>query len=195
MPKRNIRTRNNKFDPVVIVSAGVLLVSLAVVLLLLRARSGPVPQPASAQSGVAPAAVNMPEPELSLENVNGKIESLTDNREHVVLVNNWAVWCPPCKAELPTLEAYYEAHAAEGFIIIAIEAGDPKDTVSQFVRSDGLKFRVWLDPDNASLSAFKNTNLPNSYVIDRSGTVRYAWVGETDQAMLEKYITALLSQQ
>jgi len=196
MSKRIVRLKKKKFDPVVIIGAGVVLVSLGVILLLLHPRGSSVSQPAPDQLPVAPAAmVDFPAPDLSLEDVSGETESLADYRGQVVLVNNWAVWCPPCKAELPTLEAYYEAHAADGFIIVAIEAGDPKDTVSQFVQSGGLKFRVWIDPDNASLSAFRNTNLPNSYVIDRTGTVRYAWVGETDQAMLEKYITPLLAQQ
>jgi peroxiredoxin len=195
MPKRNLRPKQKKLDPVIVISAGVLFVALAALLLLLHAQGGPVSQPAPDQMSVVPMAVKFPAPELALENVSGKAESLADYRGDVVLVNNWAVWCPPCKAELPTLEAYYEAHAAEGFMIVAIEAGDPRDTVSQFVQTDGLKFRVWVDPNNASLSAFRNTNLPNSYVIDRTGTIRYAWVGETDRKMLEKYITPLLSQQ
>ncbi len=197
MPKRDLRRRKKNFDPVVIVGAGVFLISLAVILLLLNAHHSASPQPGSPpsdQSAVAPAAVNLPAPVLALENVNGTTELLADYRGHVVLVNNWAVWCPPCKAELPTLETYYEAHAAHGFMIVGIEAGDPKDAVSQFVESSGLKYHIWLDPDDASLSAFRNSNLPNSYVIDRTGTIRYAWVGETDQGMLEKYVTPLLSQ-
>ena len=97
-----------------------------VVLLLLfgkkestRKRSQPVFQ------SVIPVEVNYAAPELSLQNVNGETESLTDYRDKVVLVNNWATWCPPCKAEIPTLEEYYKAHSAEGFVIIGIEAGEP----------------------------------------------------------------------
>lgn len=144
-------------------------------------------------SSVVPMKVNFAAPELSLQNINGQTESLTDYREDVVLVNNWATWCPPCKAEMPTLSAYYNEHTSEGFTIIAIEAGDPVGGVSQFVQTLGLKFPVWLDPDGASLRAFGNGTLPNSYVIDRSGTVRYAWTGEISKAMLEKYVTPLLS--
>jgi len=112
----------------------------------------------------------------------------------VVLVNNWATWCPPCKAEMPTLSAYYNEHNTEGFMIVAIEAGDPLGDVSQFAQSRNLKFQVWLDPNGAALKAFDNGNLPNSYVIDRSGTVRYAWTGEINKAMLEKYVTPLLTE-
>ncbi len=93
---------------------------------------------------------------------------------------------------MPTLESYYESHASDGFMIIAIEAGDAQKDVMPFVQAHGLKFRVWLDPQNASLAAFRNPNLPNSFVIDRSGVVRYAWTGEINRAMLEEYITPLL---
>lgn len=145
-------------------------------------------------SSVVPMKVNFAAPDLSLENINGETESLADYRDLVVLVNNWATWCPPCKAEMPTLAAYYNEHTSEGFMIIAIEAGDPVQGVSQFAESYGLKFAVWLDPNGASLRAFGNGNLPNSYVVDHSGTVRYAWTGEISRAMLERYVTPLLTE-
>jgi cytochrome c biogenesis protein CcmG/thiol:disulfide interchange protein DsbE len=90
--------------------------------------------------------------------------------------------------------AYYNEHKTEGFTIIAVEAGDPVDAVAPFVQSYNLEFPVWLDPNGASLRAFGNGSLPNSYVIDRSGTVRYAWTGEINKAMLEKYVTPLLTE-
>ncbi|MGE5375650.1 MAG: TlpA family protein disulfide reductase, partial [Bacteroidota bacterium] len=138
--------------------------------------------------------VNFPAPELSLQNISGKTQSLSDFRGNVVLVNNWATWCPPCKAEMPTLAAYFNEHSAEGFTIVAIEAGDPVEGVAQFANDYSLKFPVWLEPDGASLKAFGNGNLPNSYVIDRSGTVRYAWTGEISLSMLENYVTPLLAE-
>jgi peroxiredoxin len=139
-----------------------------------------------------PVSVDFVAPELSLENINGHTESLADYRDRVELVNNWATWCPPCKAEMPTLAAYYNEHQSEGFTIIAIEAGDPLDAVAPFVQSYNLEFPIWLDPNGAALRAFGNGTLPNSYVINRSGTVRLAWTGEINKAMLEKYVTPLL---
>ncbi|MBP6208468.1 MAG: TlpA family protein disulfide reductase [Anaerolineales bacterium] len=149
---------------------------------------------ASVDRSVVPMAVDYSAPQLSLQNLNGTTESLEDFRGKVVLVNNWATWCPPCKAEMPTLEQYYETHESEGFTIVAIEAGDGKDQVSQFVNSLKLKFPIWLDPNGDALQAFKNGNLPNSYVIDRAGTVRYAWTGEISLAMLEKYLTPIIME-
>ena len=169
---------------------GVVLIGIAILSLASQNGEGQ----AADLSSVVPLKVNFAAPALSLQNINGETESLADYRDHVVLVNNWATWCPPCKAEMPTLAAYYNEHTSDGFMIIAIEAGDPVQAVTQFAESHGLKFAVWLDPDGASLKAFGNGNLPNSYVIDRSGTVRYAWTGEISQAMLEKYVTPLLAE-
>ena len=189
MTKKKYRRKYQKPFPIIPVALGLFLIGFA-----LLAFFKPKPENAIADTGVVPFAVNYAAPELSLQNINGTTESLTDYREHVVLVNNWATWCPPCKAEMPTLAAYYDEHNAEGFTIIAIEAGDPLEPVAQFATSYGLKFPIWLDPNSASLKAFGNGSLPNSYVIDRTGTVRYAWTGEISKAMLEKYITPLIAE-
>ena len=173
---------------------GLVLVGVALFIFWPKSNTASSSAPSADEMSVVPAAVNYAAPQLALHSINGSTESLTDYRQNVLLVNNWATWCPPCKAEMPTLEAYYEAHEAEGFTIVAIEAGEPKDSVSQFAQSYGLKFHVWVDPQNASLAVFRNQNLPNSYVIDRTGTVRYAWTGAISRAMLEKYVTPLLTQ-
>jgi peroxiredoxin len=180
------RARPFPWVPIVI---GISLIGFAILSLASQNSNGV----AADQSSVVPVKVSFAAPELSLQNINGETQSLADFRENVVLVNNWATWCPPCKAEMLTLAAYYNEHNAEGFMIIAIEAGDPADGVSKFAQNYGLNFPVWLDPNGASLKAFGNGTLPNSYVIDRSGTVRYAWTGEISKAMLEKYVTPLLA--
>jgi thiol-disulfide isomerase/thioredoxin len=141
-----------------------------------------------------PVEVNYPAPELSLQNIDGASESLTNYRDKVVLVNNWATWCPPCRAEMPTLVAYFNDHAKQGFMIIAIENGEPKDEVQKFIDILKMPFPVWLDPNGDSGMAFKNHNLPNSYVIDRTGTVRLMWTGEITREALEKYVSALLTK-
>jgi peroxiredoxin len=188
MSRKKYRRKSHKPYPIIPMTAGLLLIGFAFVFMA-APRSG---SNEDALSSVVPVPVNFAAPQLSLENINGQTESLADYRDQVVLVNNWATWCPPCKAEMPTLAAYYNEHKAKGFTIIAIEAGDSLEVVSPFVQSYQLEFPVWLDPNGSSLRAFGNGTLPNSYVIDRSGTVRYAWTGEINKAMLEKYVSPLL---
>jgi peroxiredoxin len=144
------------------------------------------------RNSVVPVKVNYPAPELALKDVTGQPGALEDYQGQIILVNNWATWCPPCKDEMPALEEFYVRHKDQGFVLVAVEAGEPADEVAQFVKDYGLTFPVWLDPQNKSIRIFKNYNLPNSYVIDREGVVRFAWTGGISLESLEKYITPLL---
>ena len=194
MAKKNHRRKkyNSNAGLTFILGVGLVLIGLAAFLVLSGGNEAAAPQPAS--RSVTPMEVNFPAPELSLQNVNGKTESLIDYRDKVVLVNNWATWCPPCKAEIPTLEAYYKTHNADGFVIIGIEAGETQDDVAKFAQEHGMTYPIWFDLNSAALEAFNNQNLPSSYVIDREGTIRLAWVGEISQEMLEKYVTPLIME-
>jgi len=176
----------------VVLGAGLILVGLAALLLWPR----PEVEASSQVSGAlqtVPVEVDYAAPDLTLSDLGGEEHDLADYHGQVVLVNLWATWCPPCKAEMPTLEAYYKAHQADGFVTIAINDGDPTDAVTAFVQEYGLTFPIWLDPEYvATERAFKARNLPSSFVIDRAGSVRLRWVGEIDRAALEKYVTPLI---
>ena len=148
-----------------------------------------------ADASTVPANVNFPAPDLTLTDTNGVSRSLADYREQVVLVNLWATWCPPCKEEMPTLQAFYEDYKDQGFVVIAINDGDPAGDVVQFVKDYELTFPVWLDPTYiATEEAFHTLNLPASFVIDRTGTIRLAWVGAINFSMLEKHVTPLIME-
>ncbi len=191
-----LQRQKQKQNITIFVFSGLGLVFLAVVYLMvtLGADKGNIASSLESMSTV-PVEVNYPAPELSLENIKGNTESLSDFQGMVVLVNNWATWCPPCKAEMPTLVAFFNNHAPDGLMVIAVEAGESKDEVQKFVDQFKMPFHVWLDPKGYSASAFKNSYLPNSYVIDRSSTVRLTWTGQINREMLEKYVTPLLSEK
>jgi cytochrome c biogenesis protein CcmG/thiol:disulfide interchange protein DsbE len=143
-----------------------------------------------------PIQVSFPAPELTLTDTQGVSHSLADYRGQVVLVNLWATWCPPCKEEMPALRAFYDKHQKNGFMIIAVNDGDPTADVLQFVDDYQLTFPVWLDPTYiATEQAFKTLSLPSSFVIDRDGTTRLMWVGGINRAMLEKHVTPLIMER
>ncbi len=194
MPKKTHRYRKNTNNNglMFILGIGLVLIGLASLLILQGAKTGQASQ--SISNSVIPVAVNYPAPELSLQNVDGKSEALIDYRDQVVLVNNWATWCPPCKAEIPTLQAYYETHTMDGFVIIGIDAGEPQSEVLKFVQEHNMTYPVWFDLENTAMNAFKNQSLPSSFVIDRKGIVRLAWVGEISGEVLEKYVTPLITE-
>jgi thiol-disulfide isomerase/thioredoxin len=178
--------------PLALIGSGLILLGI-LAFLWLR-------QPTGSSSGnkssirVVPAQVDFPAPQLLLNDLAENPVTLSDYTGTVVLVNNWATWCPPCEAEMPTLEAYFRDHRSEGFTIVAIDAGEPREVVAEFVRQRGLTFPVWLDPGFAALEAFRNDALPSSYLVDRKGQVRLAWSGPISRDQLEKYVTPLLEE-
>lgn len=190
---KSTRKQSQQILAMVLIGAGLLILGgLALVLL-------PKPSSSSASSSdyadlpsAVPVPVDFPSPELVLSDLQGSAVSLADFTGQVVLVNNWAIWCPPCKAEMPILQEYYEEHNPQGFTIIAIEAGGQPADVAAFAEQYGLTFPVWPDVNAKSLAAFTNNSLPNSYVIDRNGQVRLAWTGAISRDMLEKHVTPLL---
>jgi peroxiredoxin len=192
MAKNKSMKNNNSARVMFVMGAGLILIGIAATLLLPGSKS-PSSLQANSLSPI-PIEVNFPAPTIALQNVSGKNESLVDYRDKIVLVNNWATWCPPCKAEIPTLISFYEAHKTNGFVIIGIEAGEPQNDVSQFVQQHNMTYPVWFDLHGAAMRAFKNESLPSSYVIDRKGNVRLAWVGEITTQMLEKFVTPLLAE-
>ena len=141
-----------------------------------------------------PAAVNYPAPRLALHDLSGTSQALEDYRGKTVLVNHWAFWCGPCRAELPELLAYYTAHRHQNFTIIGIESGGEFEDVDWHVKEYGLTFPIWLDPEGDGLTAFKTQSLPSSFVIDPNGQVVLAWAGPVKRQVLEQFVTPLLEK-
>lgn len=135
-----------------------------------------------------PAKVNFPAPELNLQDLSGASVSLEKYRGSVVLVNLWATWCPPCREEMPTLQAFYEKYKDDGFVLIAIDQEETQEIVQPFVNEFGLTFPVWLDLEYEAQRKFNTMNLPSSYVIDREGVVRLMWIGGISKRNLEKFV-------
>ena len=184
---------NQKTTLLPILLAGLGLIALIAVALILRSNQGVVIDPLDAFI-LPPVEVNQPAPELTLFDLDGKEVSLSDFKGDVVLINNWATWCPPCREEMPEFKIYYDKYKDRGFQIVAIEAGDPEADVRNFVEQEGLDFVILLDPENKSLITFQHNTLPNSFVIDRDGNLRLAWLGAINGPTLEKYVTPLIKE-
>ena len=183
-----------KILSLMLVGAGLLI--FGAVALVILPNPNPVPEPMVEQTdqGIMPAEMDEAAPDLVLVDLEGSEVSLEDYRGQVVLVNNWATWCPPCRAEMPILEAYYQDHKDEGFVLIGIEAGEPADEVEEFVENYGISFPVWLDPESKAIIGFRNMALPSSYVINPDGMIVLAWTGAVTLNSLEEYLTPLLKE-
>ena len=110
----------------------------------------------------------------------------------VVLINAWATWCPPCVAEMPDLQAYYQAHRDENFIILGINAGDSLSTASAFASQKGITFPILLDPNVDLLTNLGVHSFPTSILVDADGVVQSIHVGMYTAEDLDAEITPYL---
>jgi peroxiredoxin len=187
----NEKSKTTNYLPLILVGVG--LIILSVVTLILQSQGGSS-APENDLYTFPPVELDQPAPDLTLFDIQGNQVSLSDFQGEVVLVNNWATWCPPCRQEMPDFQAYYDEHQGEGFQIVAIEAGQPAQEVQNFIDELGLEFLILLDPENDSLTTFQSSSLPNTWIIDRRGYLRLGWLGAINLDTLEKYVTPLLKE-
>lgn len=169
-------------------------IAIGIMLFLLLMENPPAPSSTSSRPSIVPVEVDFSAPELVLEDLTGNRVSLQDYAGSVVLVNLWATWCPPCKEEMPALQAFYENHQSEGFVLIGIDQEEPLEVVKPFVEEYGLTFPIWLDEDYLAEREFKTNSLPSSFVIDRTGKVRLMWFGGVSEKFLEEHVTKLIKE-
>jgi len=186
------KSKNKSPLPLILIGLGLIVIAIAIVIFLPKDGDKPTSSAPSEIPASVPGEMNFQAPELTLTDMQDQTVSLADYRGQWVLVNNWATWCPPCRAEMPELNAYYEAHKDNGFVLIGVSSGDTKTQIADFIQEYGLGFPMWQDPTSASLRAFRMDYLPSSFVIDPSGTVRLAWTGAVSLETLEQYVTPLL---
>ncbi len=111
-------------------------------------------------------------PDFSLPDLDGKLHHLSDYRGQVVFLNLWATWCPPCRMEMPAMEALYQRLGGRGFTILAVSADENGATaVAPYVSEMGLSFPVLLDPEGRLSPRYGVTGYPETFIIDRQGRV------------------------
>ncbi len=107
-------------------------------------------------------------PEFTLRDLSGKSWTFSELRGKVVLVNFWATWCPPCRKEMPDLDALYGRFAAKGFVVLGI-SDEEADKVEPFIREHKVSFPVLLDHGRKVNDLFVVEGIPKSFVYDRDG--------------------------
>jgi peroxiredoxin len=105
---------------------------------------------------------------FTLTDLQGKSWTLKDLRGKVVVVNFWATWCPPCRKEMPDLDALYQQHKDQGFIILAI-SDEEIAKVQPFIEQRKISYPILLDPGRKVNDLFEVQGIPKSFVYDRDG--------------------------
>lgn len=133
-----------------------------------------------------------PSLDFVLQDMNGKDVRLADFKGRPVLINFWATWCPPCKAEMPAIDAYYEAHRGEGLTVLAVNSQDAPTTVQAFINAQGFHFPVLLDQHNVVSDLYQVQGLPTTFVIDRDGVIQHIQIGAISAQQLDAVVRPLL---
>ncbi|HOO76850.1 MAG TPA: TlpA disulfide reductase family protein [bacterium] len=132
-------------------------------------------------------------PGFTLRDLSGKDVSLSDYRGKVVIVDFWATWCPPCRAEMPGFVGLDEKYRKRGLVILAVNVqGENRETVGQFARSLGIDFPILMGTPAVAEAYGGVSAIPTSFVIDREGVIRKRMVGLHPPEEFEKQIEGLL---
>jgi len=117
-------------------------------------------------------------PAFDLKDPEQRQQRLADYRGKPVILNFWATWCPPCRAEMPSMQRAHEALSADGIAVIAVNVGDDAQAIGEFLEETPVDFPLPMDLDSKVAQSYPLKGLPTTYVIDPQGRLVYSAAGE-----------------
>ncbi|NTV13499.1 MAG: TlpA family protein disulfide reductase [Desulfobulbaceae bacterium] len=149
-----------------------------------------------AHQEAAPAVrtIGKPAPDFVLQDTRGRAWRLSELKGKVVFVNFWATWCPPCRAEMPSMQELVQVVPPEKFQMLAILSNDQPEVAEKLTASIGFTSPILLDPENRAATAYGITGVPETYIVDKDGVLREIiiggmhWSSPEARQMLAKYL-------
>lgn len=110
-----------------------------------------------------------------LPDAAGKLQPIEQWRGKVLVVNFWATWCPPCREEMPALQALWDKTGERPFVLLAVSVGESRQTVRSFAEKNGYDMPIYLDPTGKAGGAYGARSIPTTFVLDKEGrAIAYA---------------------
>lgn len=128
-------------------------------------------------------------PDFELTTLDGKKAKLSDYRGQTVILNFWATWCPPCKAEMPHMENFYKKTKEKNITIVSVNLTNMEkgmDAVQSFAKDYGLSFNILLDENGSAGKTYQAFTIPTSYIIDKEGKIANKVIGPMDEEMMQQ---------
>lgn len=152
------------------------------------------PSPGATSTRARGSNIGQEAPDFALPSLNGQEARLSDYRGQIVLLNFWATWCGPCRAEVPELVKVYDRYKERGFTVVAVNLGEPREGVAAFAQDFNMAFPVLLDQDGHTISLYPTRGIPTTFILDRDGVVRNVRVGSMDGEFVAQMVEPLLEE-
>ena len=134
-------------------------------------------QRSGAPGAPAAAEVGKPAPGFTLKDTTGKSWRLGGLKGSLVFVNFWATWCPPCLAEMPSMEGLHRELAGQPFHMLTILYSDDPGAAASFAGQNGYTFPILIDPDGEVAKAYGLTGVPETFIVDPEGVLKEKFIG------------------
>ncbi len=132
-------------------------------------------------------------PAIKLLGMDGDVHTLEEYKGKAVVINFWATWCTYCVNEMPALQAQWKKWSDQGVVVLGINTGEDKMTVTNFIQQLGIDFPVLYDFDNEAVQDYGVVPMPTTYFVDKKGKIASIHEGELNLATLDDQIKRLVN--
>ena len=123
--------------------------------------------------------------DFTLRDLDGQLHKLSDYRGKVVFLNFWATWCPPCRAEIPSMERLNEVLGNKDFVMLAVNTDENVKDLEAFVKETPHNFTVLSDADGKIQKLYGVDKFPETFILDRQGRIVERFIGARDWSSTE----------
>ncbi len=145
-----------------------------------------------AMTALPPApAIGHPAPDFTLPTLAGENVTLSDLAGQPVVLNFWASWCGPCRAEMPELQRLHDQLGEAGVTVLGVNQGESPETAAAFLQTLGLSFPAALDQRTGVSQQYLVNSLPTTFFIDRAGVIRATFIGPMSDAVIAQNLRTI----
>ena len=156
-----------------------------------QAAPAPASSPSDSDNGNEGKINLMSDYDFTLEDLDGNEIAMSGLLGKKVFLNFWATWCPPCKAEMPDIEELYQETKESDLVILAVNVGEDKKTVQDFMDANSYNFTVLLDTDGKVSQLYQVSVIPTSYFVDTEGYLDDGTSGPLSLEAMKEYVNNL----